>query len=71
MTDFTKYIENVKEQLVCNATEDYKNNYITYEYSNDQIDNNLNYFKRCMESNLSPYMSLLYFDEYLNGDYEP
>ena len=27
-----KYIERVREQLECNATEEYKNEYIVYSY---------------------------------------
>ena len=69
MKDFKKYIGDVKSQLNCNATERIKNNHITYIYSNEQIDNNLNYFKKCMESELSAYKSLLFFEDYLLGDY--
>lgn len=32
---FEKYIENVKEQLECNATDEYKSKYIVYTYSNE------------------------------------
>jgi len=60
-----EYINNVKEQLTCNATEDYKSKYITYDYSNIQIDNNLNYFKQCKDDGLSPYKALLFFCDYL------
>lgn len=63
---FEEYIENVKEQLECNATEEYKLNYIVYTYSNEQIDSNLDYFKKCKKDNLSPYKALLFFSDYLN-----
>lgn len=69
MKDFEKYIEGVKEQLYCNANEDYRNNYGTYLYTNEQIESNLGYFRRCMESGLSSYKALLFFNDYLEGDY--
>lgn len=70
MKDFKKYIENAKEQLDCNATDDFKNNYITYLYSNEQIDDNLDYFKNCMKSGLSAYKALLFLGDFLRGDYK-
>ncbi len=66
MNGFENYIERTKEQLCCNATEEFKNKYITYTYENKQIDDNLDYFKKCMESGLSPYKALLFFDDYLH-----
>jgi len=68
MIDFKNYIENVKEQLICNATEDYKKNYITYSYSNEQIDSNLEYFNKSMNFGLSAYKALLFFNEYLRDN---
>lgn len=41
MNGFENYIERTKEQLCCNATEEFKNKYITYTYENKQIDDNL------------------------------
>ncbi len=69
MKDFEKYIEGAKEQLYCNATEDYRNNNVTYLCTNEQIESNLDYFRRCMESGLSSYKALLFFNDYLEGDY--
>ena len=31
---------------------------------------NLDYFKRCFNSGLSAYKALLFFNDYMNGDYE-
>jgi hypothetical protein len=70
MTDFNAYIENVKEQLDCNATEYFKDNYITYMYSNEQIDYNLDYFNTSMKNGLSGYKALLFFNDYLKERYE-
>ena len=70
MDNFKEYIENTREQLHCNASEYYKNNYITYTYTNEQVDNNLEYFEKCMNRGLSAYKALLYFDDYLNDDYD-
>jgi hypothetical protein len=67
---FEDYIKDVKKQLTCNASEDYKNNYITYDYSNEQVKTNLHYFKQSMENGLSAYKALLFFGDYLKGEYK-
>jgi len=64
-----KYIKKVREQLYCNATENYKNNYITYDYTNKQIDEYLDYFEKCKINNLSSYKALLFFGDYINEDF--
>lgn len=61
-------MEDVKSQLECNATEYHKKNYTTYLYSNEQVDSNLDYFKRCKKLGLSAYKALLFFDDHLNGN---
>jgi hypothetical protein len=66
MINFDEYIEDVKSQLDENATDFHKNNYVTYTYSNELIDNNLDYFEDCMNKGLSPYKGLLYFYDYLS-----
>ena len=71
MTDFILYLNNIKEQLYCNADNEYKKNYITYMYSNKEIDDNIEYFKKSMKIGLSPYKALLFFNDYLNGEYFP
>lgn len=64
MKDFKKYIEETKSQLHCNASEEYKKECITYAYSNEEIDDNLDYFEECMRSGLSAYKALLFFHDY-------
>lgn len=61
---FDQYMSKVREQLDCNATEEYKNEHIVYMYSNDEIDNNLDYFEKCYNDNLSEYKALLFFYDY-------
>lgn len=34
------------------------------------LKDNVEYFKKCYEKNLSAYKALLFFHDYLNGDYE-
>ena len=70
MTEFEDYIIDAKKQLNCNASEHYKKNYITYGYTNQEIDANLDYFERCMKFGLSAYKALLFFYDYLNGGYD-
>lgn len=60
--EFYEYIRDVKKQLVCNTP---PGNYVLYNYSNEFIDSNLDYFEKCMIDDLSPYKALLYFEFYL------
>ena len=69
MNELEEYIKDAKGQLNCNVSEDYKSNYVTYGYNNEQIDDNLDYFEKCMNNGLSAYKALLFFRDYLNGDY--
>lgn len=69
MITFEEYIKDVKSQLVCNATKEYKSEHITYMFSNQEVDNNLDYFLKSMNDGLSPYKALLYFDLYLEENY--
>jgi len=62
---FKKYMTQVKSQLTCNATERYKDHFITYTYSNEEIDSNTAYFKHCFKSNLSSYKALLFLSDYI------
>ena len=70
MFNFNLYLNSVKEQLSCNTSEEFKSQYITYDFSNEEVDNNQEYFKKSMISSLSPYKALLFFKNYLNGEIE-
>lgn len=48
---FRKYIEDTRSQ--------------PYTYTNEQIDANLPYFKKCMQEGLSAYKALLFFNGFL------
>jgi len=65
-----KYIIKVREQLDCNSTQEDREMYGTYKYSNEDIDNNKDYFIRCADNGLSAYKALLFFGDYLEGNYE-
>ena len=58
-----EYIADAKSQLTCNAP---NSEYITYLYTEKQIDNNIQYFKDCLDQGLSAYKALLFFSDYLN-----
>ncbi len=62
----TEYIEKVKGNLFCNSSEADKKEFYLYEYNNEDIDNNRDYFERCSKDGLSPYKALLYFNDHLN-----
>lgn len=61
MKNFDEYMVDVYSQLDENATDEYKREYVTYTYSNSDIEENLEYFKDCMDDGLSPYKALLFF----------
>lgn len=67
---FEEYIESVYSQLECNADDEYKKLNTVYLYSNSDIDNNKKYFRYCMDQCLSPYKSLLFFRDYLDGEWD-
>lgn len=68
--NFDGYLQDVKSQLTCNATIEYSSMYITYTYTNEQIESNLNYFRDCLKHGLSAYKALLFFGDFLNGNYK-
>jgi len=41
-----------------------------YTYERELLRQHSNYFKKCCDSGLSAYKALLFFDDYLKGDYE-
>jgi len=63
-------MDSVYSQLTDNATDEYKNNYITYTYPMDKVNMYLPYFRCCMEAGLSPYKALLYFNDHLSGNFD-
>lgn len=67
--NFKEYIEKVKEHLECNMSEDDKKVYYHYSYTEKELDGSIEYFEKCYAVNLSAYKALLYFHDYLNGDY--
>lgn len=42
---------------------------LEYGYTDEQLYDNLDYFKRCQEFGLSAYKALLFLDPYINGEY--
>ena len=66
-TYFAAYLWDVKSQLYCNASEEYHEKYITYDYSEEEVDSHLDYFRECMRKGLSGYKALLFFDDYLGS----
>ena len=63
MENFKLYMDDVRRQLWCNATDEYKKEYGTYNISNEEVDSDIPYFDRCMKDGLSPYKALLFFSE--------
>lgn len=42
-----------------------KTTYICYKYTENDIDNNIDYFNKCYQYGLSAYKALLFFFDYL------
>ena len=57
------YVRAVKDNLTCNN--DVFCGYYTFDYSDEQVYNNDEYFVDCMKRGLSPYKALLSFYDYL------
>lgn len=60
-------MDDVYEQLYCNATEEYKSKYITYTYTNEEVKDNLIFFRKMYNKSISAYKSLLFFSDYRKG----
>jgi hypothetical protein len=43
---------------------------LEYTYTDEQIFANVEYFDKCRKRGLSAYKALLFFHDYLNGDYD-
>jgi hypothetical protein len=63
---FEDYIKDIKSQLELNEVEG-RNEWVLYTYTNDQVDNNLDYFRKCFNSGLSAYKALLFFYDNVIG----
>lgn len=66
-TDFNLYLKILYKHLCCNMTKEQheKEYYVCYDYTEEQINLNINYFKDCQKQGLSPYKALLFFYDYL------
>lgn len=43
---------------------------LEYTYTDEQIFENVEYFDKCRKRGLSAYKALLFFHDYLNGEYD-
>lgn len=59
---------DVFSQLDENASDEYKKEHVTYTYSNELVNNNLDYFEWSMNKELSAYKALLFFYDYLHNE---
>lgn len=60
---YDTYIEEVKLLLTCNN--DIYCGYNTFDYSDEQIEENYNYFIDCMKKGLNNCEALILFNDYL------
>lgn len=68
MRNFDEYMADVFSQLDENVSDEYRGTHITYTYSNNLVNNNLDYFEDCMNKRLSSYKALLFFYDYLHNE---
>lgn len=59
---FQSYMEEVNSQLTCN---DPDSEYVTFEFTKEQIQEEKLYFFRCFRKSLSSYKALTFFSEHL------
>lgn len=59
---FKRYMDDVRSQLFHNANDEYKDKFITFMFSDEDINNNLAYFADCMKKGLSAYKALTLFE---------
>ena len=59
-----KYLEKVIERLHLKSDIDIK-----FLYTEDQINDNIDYIDWCERNGLSPYKCLTFLDDYIRGDY--
>ena len=62
---FEEYIADVKSQLTCNMSHEERSYLVSYDYTEEQIDDNLLYFLDCMKGGLSGYKALLFLNDVL------
>lgn len=64
---FDEYITKVYSCLCCNITEEERNReYIScYDFTEEEVNKNISYFRECYNSGLSAYKALLFFYDFL------
>ena len=67
---FDEYLADVRSQLECNASDEYKGKHIVYPYTVAVVDENIDYFKDCHKGGMSAYKALLFFHDYLAANDE-
>ncbi len=66
-----EYMADVLSQLTCNVSDEHKGSvHITYEYTSNEINTHAGYFRKCRKRGLSAYKALMYFSDYLEGEYD-
>lgn len=64
-----EYLEDIKRHLFDYQSDEDKKDlqllFSFYDYKYEEILNNKEYFKKCMDDGLSTYKALLFFDDYL------
>lgn len=62
---FEEYMKDVRSQLECNRSAEDKAKYGCYTYSEQTVNENLDYFMDCLTRNIGTYTALLFLQDYL------
>ena len=63
-----EYLEDTKRHLTYLQNEDELKTHCTFNYTYDKILENKEYFEFCLREDISTYVALLFFWDYLCGD---
>ena len=64
MIPYTEWLEQIFVHLNCNASEDFKECFETFDYTEDDIMNNLDLFEIWFEKGINPVEALRRFERY-------
>ena len=60
---FKEYLDDIKSKLTCNNSDDI--DYITYDYSEEEIDKYTNFFRQMWSMGISGYKALLFLYDHI------
>lgn len=64
---FDEYLLKIYSHLCCNISEEKRNSeyIVCYDYTEEEVNRHISYFKECYDKELSAYKALLFFHDFL------